>query len=47
LPNTYILAGMFLFVLGAVGLIVARMRKTPTFDQVPQNVLNRIRTEYR
>jgi uncharacterized membrane protein YecN with MAPEG domain len=47
LPTLYIVIGALAVALTAVIVVVSRMRKTPTFDQVPQNVLNRIRTEYR
>jgi hypothetical protein len=47
LNNLYILIGIVAVALSAVSFIISRMRKTPSFDHVPQNVLNRIRTEYR
>jgi hypothetical protein len=43
----YVLAGIFVAAFTAVGFVVSRMRKTPDHDHVSQNVLNRIRTEYR
>jgi len=47
LPTLYVLIGIAAVALTAIIAFVSRMRKTPSFDQVPQNVLNRIRTEYR
>jgi hypothetical protein len=41
------LIGIVAVALIAIVALVSRMRRTPSFDQVPQNVLNRIRTEYR
>jgi hypothetical protein len=45
--NLYIFIGILAFAVAAIGVVVSRVRKTPSFDHVPQNVLNRIRTEYR
>ncbi len=47
MPTLYIVIGALAFAFTAVMVVVSRMRKTPSFDQVPQNVLNRIRNEYR
>jgi hypothetical protein len=46
-PNLYVLIGILAVAFSAISFIVSRLRKTPSFDHVPQNVLNRIRTEYR
>jgi hypothetical protein len=43
----YILVGSLLVAIVLVSIVVSRIRKTPTVDQVAPNVLNRIRTEYR
>jgi hypothetical protein len=47
LPTLYVLVGILAVALTALIAIISRIRKAPSFDQVPQNVLNRIRTEYR
>ena len=47
MPTLYVLVGILAVALTALIAIVSRIRKAPSFDQVPQNVLNRIRTEYR
>jgi len=45
--NLYVLVGILVVTFSAITFFVSRMRRTPTFDHVPQNVLDRIRTEYR
>jgi uncharacterized protein YoxC len=46
-PQLYISLAVLAVALSAIVFFVSRMRRTPSFDHVPQNVLNRIRTEYR
>jgi hypothetical protein len=43
----YLLAGASVAVIGLVGVVLSKIRKTPSADQVSPNVLDRIRTEYR
>jgi hypothetical protein len=47
LSKLYILAGILIVAFGAVRFIVSRRRKSPGVDHVSQNVLDRIRTDYR
>lgn len=47
LSNLYLLVGILVVAFSAISFVVFRMRKTPSFDHVPQNVLDRIRSEYR
>jgi hypothetical protein len=46
-PTLYILVATFFVVAAAIGVVVSRRRKAPSYDQVSQSVLNRLRTEYR
>jgi hypothetical protein len=45
--NPYVLVGLVVAAFGLVALVVSRMRRMPSVDQVSPNVLDRIRTEYR
>jgi hypothetical protein len=45
--NLYLLAGVGVAAIGLVGVVLSRIRRTPSADQVSPNVLDRIRTEYR
>jgi hypothetical protein len=47
MPNFYLLAGLAIVVISFLGIVVSRARKRPSIDQLPPNVLDRIRTEYR
>lgn len=43
----YAIAGILGLACTAIGVILVRKRKAPIYDQVSQNVLDRIRTDYR
>jgi hypothetical protein len=43
----YLFAGAGVAVIGLIGMVLSRVRRTPSADQVSPNVLDRIRTEYR
>ncbi len=47
MSNLYLLAGIGVAANGLVGVVLSKLRKTPSADQVSPNVLDRIRTEYR
>jgi hypothetical protein len=47
LSKLYILAGILVAVTGTIRFFAARRRKSSDVDHVSENVLNRIRTEYR
>jgi hypothetical protein len=47
LYKLYLLVGILAAAFGAVGVVVSRQRRSPDPDHVSQNVLDRIRTEYR
>ncbi len=47
MSNLYLLAGIGVAAIGLVGVVLSKLRKTPSADQVSPNVLDRIRTEYR
>jgi hypothetical protein len=47
MPSFYLLAGAGIAVIGLVTVVLSKIRKTPSADQVSPNVLDRIRTEYR
>ena len=46
MPTLYVV-GMLVVAVSAIGVVVSRRLKAPEVDQVSENVLNRIRTEYR
>ncbi len=45
--SLYVLIGILVVAFSAIGVVVSRRRKAPSFDHVSQGVLNRLRTEYR
>jgi Flp pilus assembly protein CpaB len=47
LNKLYIFALVLVAAFGVISVLVSRMRRTPDPDHVAQNVLDRIRTEYR
>jgi hypothetical protein len=47
LSKLYIFAVILVAAFGVISVFVSRMRRTPDPDHVSQNVLDRIRTEYR
>jgi hypothetical protein len=47
MSNIYLLAGAAVAAVGLIGVVLSRIRRSPSADQVSPNVLDRIRTEYR